>query len=197
MNKIVAILTRGYSEEMIISTRSADNIYKAIKDKFECYIVCFERAEWYVKLENNKFLINKNDFSFDLHGNVKKFDFVYNTIHGTPGEDGKAQGYFDMLQIPYSSSNQFASALTFNKWASNEFLKQQGITCADSVHLRRGWEYSEDLIVDMLGFPCFVKPNEHGSSFGVTKVKTIEELKPAIENAFKGGDSVLIESFSL
>ena len=195
MKKVVAVLTGGFSEEIIISTKSADNIYDAIKDHFETYIVFFEKSDWYVKLNEENISIDKNDFSFLLKGEKKKIDFVYNTIHGTPGEDGKAQGYFDMLDIPYSSSDHFTSALTFNKWACNEFLKQQGIVCADSICLRKGWAYDVNLIAEMLSFPCFVKPNEHGSSFGITKVNRIEELSPAIEKAFEGEGSVLIESF--
>lgn len=139
--------------------------------------------------------IDKNDFSFREGDRVRHFDFAYITIHGTPGEDGRLQGYFDMIGLPYSSCGTLASAVTFNKYVCNHYLSGFGVKIADSVRLFRKNAVEGDEIVARLGLPLFVKPNDGGSSFGVTKVKEAAALLPAIEKAFAEGREVIIESF--
>ena len=141
-------------------------------------------------------ILNKNDFSFTYKGVKNTFDFAYITIHGTPGENGLLQGYFDMLGIPYSCCGVLAAAMTFNKYTCNHYLKGFGVRVAESVLLRKsdiGYQASE--IVEKVGLPCFIKTNVGGSSFGVTKVKTAEEVQPAIDKAFAEGDEVICETF--
>ncbi|MGL5262047.1 MAG: D-alanine--D-alanine ligase, partial [Bacteroides sp.] len=132
---------------------------------------------------------------FDKQGENKKFDFAYITIHGTPGEDGKLQGYFDLLGIPYSSCGVLASAITFDKFVCNQYLKGFGMRVAESILLREGQTISAEDVVNKVGLPCFIKPNLGGSSFGVTKVKTIAEVQPAIDKAFAESKEVMIEAF--
>ena len=149
--------------------------------------------------------IDKNDFSFQFEGQKIKFDYAYITIHGHPGEDGRLQGYFDLLGIPYSSSGVLTGALTFNKYINNQFLKTQGICVADAIRLQKTCgkigeigeteEIGEAAIIRRLGLPVFVKPNDGGSSFGVAKVKAASQLLPAIEKAFAEGNEVIIERF--
>jgi D-alanine-D-alanine ligase len=130
-----------------------------------------------------------------LQGEKVKFDFAYITIHGTPGEDGRLQGYFDMLGIPYSCCGVFAAALTYDKFACNQYLKSYGVRIAESMMLRQGQTVSDDDVVEKIGLPCFVKPSLGGSSFGVTKVKSREQIQPAIAKAFEEAQEVVIEAF--
>ena len=196
MKKNIAIVAGGNQSEVIVSRRSAAGIYSFIdKEKFNSYIVTIIGKEWMVEYEGEKITIDKNDFSF-THNNLKiVFDFAYITIHGMPGEDGKLQGYFDLLEIPYSSCGVLAAALTFNKFFCNSYLKSFGIKVAESILLRKGESVSAGEVVEKLGLPCFIKPNAGGSSFGVTKVKSAEQILPAIEQAFTEGDEVIMESF--
>lgn len=192
----VAIICGGYSSESEISKKSALTLYNHLdKNAFDPYIVEMDRLNWQVKHDNQFFPIDKNDFSFEKNGQKEKFDFVYITIHGTPGEDGKLQGYFDMLKVPYVNSGVMASSLTFNKWACNQFLKSFGIPIAESYHLKLTEKYTVDGIVEKVGLPCFVKPNDGGSSYGITKVKKQEEIERAIQLAFQEGEEVIIEAF--
>ena len=135
--------------------------------------------------DGTKAPVDRNDFSFRLGGEKVVFDFVYITIHGTPGEDGRLQGYLDMLHIPYSCCGVLAAALTYDKFACNQYLKAFGVRIADSLLLRQGQSVSDEDVIGKIGLPCFIKPSLGGSSFGVTKVKTREEIQPAIEKAFK------------
>jgi len=139
--------------------------------------------------------IDKNDFSFRYGNETIRFDFAYITIHGTPGEDGLLQGYFDMLGIPYSTCGVFTSALTFHKYTCKQFLKNHGIAVSDSILLRKGQPADPEKIVNELGLPVFVKPNDGGSSFGITKVKEAAQIQPAVEKAFQEGSEVMIERF--
>jgi D-alanine-D-alanine ligase len=139
--------------------------------------------------------VDKNDFSIQVEGKKIKFDYAYNTIHGCPGENGRLQGYFDLLQIPYSSSGVLVAALTFNKYVNNQFLKTQQVRVADSILLRRNREWDIEDIISRLGLPVFVKPNDSGSSFGITKVKEASRMQAAIEKAFAEGQEVMIEQF--
>jgi D-alanine-D-alanine ligase len=192
----VAIVWGGYSSENEVSAKSARGIESFLgNDRYNIYPVCIERTKWSVKYDGKDYDINKNDFSFEVDGNRTAFDFAYITIHGTPGEDGTLQGYFDMLGIPYSNCGVLASALTFSKYTCNNYLKSFGIKVAESIILRQGQEYDDNEIVEKLGLPMFVKPNNGGSSFATTKVKAVEQLPGAIKEAFDEGTEVIIESF--
>ena len=197
MKRNIAIVAGGYSSEIVVSLKSAEGIYSFIdKDKYNLYIAIVKQDEWAVKLPGGEYTpIDKNDFSFREGGETKHFDFAYITIHGTPGEDGRLQGYFDMIGMPYSSCGQLVSALTFNKFVCNNYLRSFGVSISDSIRLFRGQTVTEEEAVSRLGLPIFVKPNDGGSSFGVTKVKEASQLQPAIEKAFAEGDEVLLESF--
>ena len=205
MKKNIAIIYGGYSSEQEVSERSAAGIYSFIdRDKYNVFKVKIDREAWLVECdeamivvaERSRSVVDKNDFSFLFDGKKTKFDFAYNTIHGTPGEDGTLQGYFDMLKIPYSNCDVFASALTFNKFACNHFLKNFGISVAKSVVLRKNDTlYNTEKIVATLGLPVFVKPNVGGSSFGTTKVKEISQLESAINEALSEASEVIIEQF--
>jgi D-alanine-D-alanine ligase len=139
--------------------------------------------------------IDKGDFSFVKNGEKIQFDFAYITIHGTPGEDGKLQGYFDMVKIPYSTCGVYSSALTFNKYFCSNYLRNFGVPMAKSIRLFKGDAIDTDKLVEELGLPVFVKPNAGGSSFGVTKVKEKEQLLAALEMATKESTDILIEEF--
>ncbi len=145
--------------------------------------------------QNELLPIDKNDFTFDLEGNKVKFDAVFNAIHGTPGEDGKIQGYFDVLGIPYNNCGVLASALTFNKAACNRYLSPSGVLVAESFLARIGEPIDAESIVDRVGLPCFVKPVEEGSSIGVSKVKDKSQLVKAIHKAQSVGVDALVERF--
>lgn len=197
MKKNIAVIGGGNSSEYFISLQSAETIAKAIdKEKYNVYTVQLKGTDW--ELTSDRFCgipINKNDFSFMDNGQKIKFDCAYIAIHGTPGEDGKLQSYFDMIALPYTSCNVLCSALTFNKYFCNTYLKQRGVRAAHSILIRKGEEINTHKIIETTGLPCFVKPNEGGSSFGISKVKKEEELIPAIEKAFKESSQVIIEQF--
>ena len=197
MKKNIVIVAGGDSSEVIVSLKSAEGIYSFLdKEKYNVYIALVKKGEWAVKLPNGEYTpIDKNDFSFHEDGQVRHFDFAYITIHGTPGEDGRLQGYFDMIEMPYSSCGMFVSALTFNKYACNHYLKDFGVKIAESIHLFKGQTVAEEEVLNRLGLPVFVKPNDGGSSVGVTKVKELSALQPAIAKAFEEGKEVVIESF--
>ena len=197
MKKNIAIVAGGDSSEMAVSLKSADGLYSFIdKDRYNLYIAIVKKGDWEVKLSGGESApIDKNDFSFRENGTVKHFDFAYITIHGTPGEDGRLQGYFDMIGMPYSSCPQLVSALTFNKFVCNHYLKSFGIRVADSIRLFEGETVKDEEAIERLGLPIFVKPNDGGSSFGVTKVKDASELQGAIAKAFAEGREVVMERF--
>lgn len=197
MKKNIAIIAGGDSSEIVVSLKSAAGIYSFIdKDKYNLYIAIVKRDEWSVELSNGEHTpIDKNDFSFRENGEIKHFDFAYITIHGTPGEDGRLQAYFDLIGMPYSSCGMLVSAITFNKFVCNNYLRNFGVKVADSIRLFKGQTITDEEAVSRLGLPIFVKPNDGGSSFGVTKVKEIVQLQPAIEKAFNEGEEVMLESF--
>ncbi|MDR1746028.1 MAG: D-alanine--D-alanine ligase [Tannerella sp.] len=197
MKKNVAIIAGGYSSEYEVSIRSAQNLYTFVdKALYNVYILIIEKDKWYVRFPDSQTApVDKNDFSFQDKNNRVKIDYAYITIHGTPGENGFLQGYLEMLHIPYSSCNTLTSALTFNKYTCNQFLKAKGILVADSIRLRHGEPVNENEIIARLGLPVFVKPNESGSSFGATRVKETSEIRTAVEKAFLEGNEVLIERF--
>ena len=166
------------------------------KEKYTVYIVEMKGLCWEAVLpDGNKTAVDRNDFSFLLNGEKITFDFAYIIIHGTPGENGLLQGYFDLLHIPYSTCDVLASALTFNKFALNHYLQGFGIRISDSLLVRKGSDISDQDVIEKIGLPCFIKPNEGGSSFGVTKVKTAEQIRSAIEKAMHESDEVMVEAF--
>ncbi len=197
MKRNIAIVWGGYSSEIIVSAKSMAGIYSFLnKEKYNVYKVKVVKESWTVEIDEKTYPIDKNDFSFNRSINEKiQFDFAYITIHGTPGEDGKLQGYFDMIDIPYSTCGVIASSLTMNKFVCNNFLKNFSIRVADSLSLNKDTKYNINEIAERLQFPMFVKPNTGGSSFATTKVKHIDQLQKAIEIAFGETDEVIIESF--
>lgn len=198
MKKNIALLAGGYSGEYVISIGTAKTIEQNLDaDRYNTYKIIVTRDDWWHETADGaKISVDKNDFSLTIDGAKIHFDAVFIAIHGTPGEDGRIQGYLDMLQIPYTSCNAIVSALTFNKSYCNKVVKAFNIVnIANSVHLIKGEPYSMGAILDELRLPVFVKPNESGSSLGVSKVKKIEELLPAIEKAFSEDDQVLVEEF--
>jgi len=195
--KNIAIVAGGDSSEYVVSVKSGANVLKAINQKlFNPWLVRIKGEEWIVLDGENKLTdIDKSDFSFTVNGNKCKFDYAYIIIHGTPGEDGLLQGYFEMLNIPYSSCSVQSSALTFNKFFCNNYLRSFEIPMAQSVRLLAGEKYSASQIVESLGLPLFVKPSAGGSSFGVTKVKKGEDLVDAVNKALDENPEAIIEQF--
>ena len=187
----------GYSSEYLISLKSGNVVYQFLdKTKFEAYRIHIFKEKWvYVDDTDTEFPVDKNDFSVTIKGSKINFDVVFNAIHGTPGEDGLMQAYFELLGIPQSSCDYYQAALTFNKRDLLSVLKPYGIKTATSYYLNLGDEINTDLILKTVGLPCFVKPNKSGSSFGISKVKTKEEFIPAIETAYKEDNEIIIESF--
>ena len=195
--KHIAIVAGGDSSEVVVSLKSAQGIKSFIdQNVYKTTIVTIIGDEWNaVVSETEKYPIDKNDFSFVQNGQKQTFDFAYITIHGTPGENGILQGYFDLIGMKYSCCGVLAASLTFNKFVCNRYLQAFGANIAKSVLLRQGDVYQVDEILATVGLPCFVKSNVGGSSFGVTKVKEASQLNEAIAIAFKEGAEVIIESF--
>ena len=198
-HRTIAIVCGGDSSEHDVSLRSAQGLYSFFdKERYNIYIVDIKGTDWHVNLPDGQTApIDKNDFSFRLNGKTVWFDYAYITIHGTPGENGIMQGYFELIHMPYSTSNVLVEALTFDKYALNNYLRGFGVNVAKSILLRRGDEnkYLEQEVEDALGMPCFVKPAADGSSFGVSKVKKADQLAPALRKAFMESEEVMIESY--
>jgi len=197
MKKNIAVVYGGDSSEFVVSVKSSINVYQSIDpDVYNVWKVQMVGLEWDV-FDDNQFIapVDKNDFSFFRNGEKITFDFAYITIHGTPGEDGKLQGYFDMVKIPYSTCGVYSSALTFNKYFCSNYLRNFGVLMAKSVRLFKGDQVNVDQLIENLGLPLFVKPNAGGSSFGVTKVKEKGQLLEALEMAMKESVDILIEQF--
>lgn len=196
--KNLAVLAGGYSGESVISMRSVETVIANIDtERYHVYKVIISPDRWYVSLpEGEEAEIDKNDFSFLHQGKKIKFDGAFIVIHGTPGEDGKIQGYFDMLQIPYTTSSSIVSAVTFNKSFCNSAVRQLNIVqVARSVRLFKNRSYSIGAVLEHVDLPLFVKPNESGSSLGVSKVTEVSQLQAAIDKAFAEDNEVLIEEF--
>ena len=197
MKRTVAIIAGGDSSEHEVSMNSAKGIYSFIdKEKYNLYIVELSKKAWEAVLaDGTRSKIDKNDFSF-MDGDKKvKPDFAYITIHGTPGENGILQGYFDLLDIPYSTCDVLVSAMTFSKFTLNQYLKGFGIRVAESMLVNKRFGIEDKDVIEKIGIPCFIKPNASGSSFGVTKVKTADQIQPALKAAFAESDDVMIEAF--
>lgn len=197
MKKNIAILAGGDSSESVISLQSAEQVRKLLnKEKYNTYTIYVKGTEWVVT--SDQFcdtIVNKDDFSFRFNNDKIKFDFALIMIHGTPGEDGKLQSYFDLLNIPYSTSSALISAVTFNKYICKAVLDYEGIKSAKAYLIRNGDKINSNEIIEKTGLPCFVKPNAGGSSFGISKVKKIEDLENAINEALKEDNEVIIEEF--
>lgn len=198
MKKNIALVAGGYSGEYVISVQSAETIQKNLdSSKYEVYKIIVTREGWrHTAADGAVYEIDKNDFSLTIGGKKIKFDAVFIGIHGTPGEDGRLQGYFEMLDIPYTSCGMVTSALTFNKSYCNKVVAALDVVnVSKSVHIFRDQPHDPAAILQELRLPVFVKPAEGGSSIGMSKVKTAEELPAAIEKAFKEDSQVLIEEF--
>ena len=194
--KNIAIIAGGNSSEYGVSMKSGKNIYDEVDEtRYNKYLVVLKERDWHVEIGEEKYPVDKNDFSFTRNGEKILFDFAYITIHGVPGENGLLQGYLDMMGVPYGCCNVLASALTFDKHTCNTYLKSYGVNVANSVMLIRGMAYDVNEIIGEVGLPCFVKPNAEGSSFGVTKVKEAAQLEGALNKAFALCREVLIETF--
>jgi len=197
MKKNIAIIMGGYSSEFKISLKSGNVVYNTLnKSNYNAYRIHIFKEKWvYVNANNEEFPINKNDFSFTENGTKTTFDCIFNAIHGSPGEDGLMQAYFELLNLPHTSCGMYQACLTFNKRDCLSTLKPYGILTAESYYLNLGDDYNKQDIVNKVGLPCFVKANKAGSSFGISKVHHIEDLDQAIETAFKEDDEIIIESY--
>ena len=197
MKKNVAIIMGGFSSEHDISIKSASIVYKYLNvEKFNLYKIHITKKSWYYSdNQNNKYHINKNNFSLTIQEKKINFDVVFNAIHGSPGENGILQAYFELLNIPHTSCDSYQSALTFNKRDLLSTLQAYNIKCATSYLLNLGDIIKTKDIVSKVGLPCFVKANKAGSSFGISKVYEENLLEIAIKKAFKEDDEIIIESF--
>ena len=193
LKRNIAIVCGGDSSEHDVSLRSAQGLYSFFdKERYNVYIVDVKGVDWKVELPGGiTTRIDRNDFSFVEDGKAKLFDYAYITIHGTPGENGLLQGYFDLIRLPYSTSGVLVEAMTFDKFVLNQYLRSYGVCVADSLLIRKGYEQlvSDDEIEERIGMPCFVKPAADGSSFGVSKVKRVFRLRRKIQWSGTGNHS--------
>lgn len=197
MKKNIAIIMGGFSSEYKISLKSGNVVFETLNpEKYNAYRIHIFKDKWvYVDTDHNEYPIDKNDFSVTVKNRKITFDCVFNAIHGSPGEDGFMQGYFELINMPHTSSDMYQAAVTFNKRDCLSVLKPYGIKTAESFYLNLGDPINEDAIIEKVGLPCFVKANKAGSSFGITKVYKKETLQSAIQNSFKEDDEIIIESF--
>jgi D-alanine-D-alanine ligase len=194
--KTIAIVAGGDSSEYQISVKSGNSVAGIISSLYRVYLVIIRDTNWYWEDSKGRYhSVDKNNFTLNIDNLTIRFDAVFIAIHGKPGENGMLRGYFDMLQIPCTGCNAFCSALTFNKHACKLFLKEYNIAMAESILVRKNEQIDNDVIINRLGLPCFVKPNDSGSSFGVSKVSQAGELAGAVSEAFRESDEILIESF--
>jgi D-alanine-D-alanine ligase len=191
----VAIICGGLSSEFDISMKSATTILSNFPKNYTCHRVVLNEQGWWLSSEEGMERVDLNDFSVLYQGKRLTFDLAITYIHGYPGEDGKVQAYLDMMNIPYLNSNPLASELSFDKWFCNQFLKNFGIPVAESVLYLNKYEHTTKEVIAQLGLPCFVKPTDSGSSYGVTMVKREEDFDAALDYAFSEGDSVVVESY--
>ena len=198
MSKLrIALLAGGNSSEREIALQSAAQIEQALdKTKYDVKVIDIYHRDWFYTAEDgSRYPLDKNDFSLTVEGVRHEFDYALIIIHGTPGEDGRLQGYLDIMGIPYSSCSMVSSAITFDKESTKLAVAARGIRVAKEIFLHRGDRVDEEAIVEQLGLPLFVKPNASGSSFGVTRVTDKEQIAAAVAEAFKESDDVLIEEF--
>ncbi len=197
MKKNIAIIMGGYSSEVAISLKSGNVVYKHLdREKYNPYRIHILKDEWfYINDENEKYAVNKHDFSIIYKEEKIQFDCVFNAIHGIPGENGAILAYFDLIGMKHTSAPFYQMALTFNKRDTLSVLKKYHIPIATSIYINKGDTINTKNIIETVGLPCFVKPNNAGSSFGISKVHTEKEILPALETAYKEDSEVLIESF--
>lgn len=197
MKKRVALLYGGDSSEFEVSVKSGKNVASAIdRQRYDLYQIVVRDTSWAVQIEGGSQVeVDKSDFSAIIDNQKIKFDLAFIMIHGTPGENGLLQAYFEMLHIPHNTCSSFVSALTFDKYACKAYLRDLGIKLPKESLVRKGDSYSPDEIVERLGLPLFVKPNIGGSSFGATKVNDVNDIPDAIERAFVEGDTVIVEEY--
>ncbi|OWW23420.1 D-alanine--D-alanine ligase A [Zobellia sp. OII3] len=197
MKKNIAIIMGGYSSEYKISLNSGNVVHRYLnKERFNTYRIHIFKEKWvYVDANEKEHPVNKADFTVDTDQGHVAFDCVFNAIHGTPGEDGLMQAYFELLGIPQTSCDYYQSALTFNKRDLLSVLKPYGIKSAPSYYLNLGDPIDEEAIIAKVGLPCFVKANKAGSSFGISKVHEKENLRSAIDKAYQEDDEIIIEGF--
>ncbi len=192
----VAVVAGGYSDEYVVSLKSCELVYESLNpEKYRRTRVRILKEGWFAEIDNQKYPIQKEDFSYWRDGQKHTFDCVVNIIHGTPGEDGYMQAYWELIGMPYTGCNFYQAALTFNKKDCIAVLEKYAIPHAESFYIHRDLPYDLNEIIEKIKLPCFVKPNQSGSSLGISKVKSFEELQPALEKAFKEDQEVLIESF--
>ncbi len=192
----IAVVCGGYSGEAEVSMRSAAMVMEHIDlTLYSPMKIVIQKNRWFAEWKGAEWEVNRNDFSVMLDGEIHQFDGAFIIVHGTPGENGLLQGYFEMLGIPYTTGDVLNMSITFNKKATTTFLKSLGFSVAESVVLYKNEEWNVDSILQRVGLPCFVKPNNGGSSIGTSKVKELGQLMPAIEKAFKEDGQVIIESF--
>ncbi|MBU2899436.1 D-alanine--D-alanine ligase [Maribacter dokdonensis] len=197
MKKNIAIIMGGYSSEYKISLKSGNVVYNYLdKEKFNLYRIHIFKDKWVHVDDNEKeTAIDRNNFSIPLNGTSVRFDCIFNAIHGSPGEDGLMQAYFELLGLKHTSCDFYQAALTFNKRDLLSVLKPYGIKAAPSYYLNLGDDINENEIIEKVKLPCFVKANKSGSSYGITKVYEAKDLKSAIETAYKEDDEIIIEGF--
>ncbi len=195
MKKTIAIAMGGYTSECDVSIQSGENVYEHLKNDYNVYQVRILKDDWYIWHDAQKYPIDKSDFSAIIDGQKITFDVVFNTIHGTPGEDGLIQGYLQNLNIKQTAAEYYNAALTYNKRDCISVLKAYGVPTAENYFYNKGDTIDIEAIIKKVDLPCFVKANRAGSSFGITKVKTKEEIPEAIKHALKEDDEVIIESF--
>ena len=197
MKKNIAIIMGGYSSEIDISIKSGNVVYSHLSaEKFNAFRVLILKEKWVVlDAQENEFLIDKNDFSFTQNNIKTTFDCVFNAIHGAPGENGQLLAYFNLINLKYTSAPFYQMALTFNKRDTLSVVRAYGIKTATSIYLNKGNKINLDHIITTVGLPCFIKPNNAGSSYGISKVHTKNEILPALEKAYQEDSEILIESF--
>lgn len=195
--KKIAIVCGGYSGEYEISVKSAKVVKAHLNPKeYDSYVIVIQKDNWYHLSDDGiQTSVDKNDFSVTLNGRKILFDGIFNAIHGVPGEDGQLLGYFEMLGLPYTSSNFTTSALTFHKEFCKTIAAAAGANISPAVVINKGEKYNKTKIIKTLGLPLFIKPTRNGSSVGVTKVHDEEEFDIAIEKAFSAGDQIMCEKF--
>ena len=196
MKKNVVVIAGGNSSEYEVSIKSGNHIFSEVDgEKYNKYLMILRGRDWMVEIGDQKFPVDKNDFSFEYQGKKVVFDFAYITIHGNPGENGMLQGYLDMMGVPYSTCNTLVEAITFDKYTCTNYLNAFGINTTHPIMLVRGKAFDKEAVLTAVGLPCFIKPNAEGSSFGVSKVKTAADFDAAVEGAFKMCREILVESF--
>lgn len=197
MKKNIAIAMGGYSTEFDISLKSGETVYQHLdRSKFNPYRIHITKDSWWLVTDDGvKHSIDKSNFTATINKEVIHFDLVFNTIHGTPGEDGILQAYLQVMGIPQTACDFYQAALTFNKRDCISVLHAYGIKTAKNYFINQGDVINAEEIVEKVGLPCFVKANRAGSSFGISKVKKIEDLELAIQHSFKEDEQVIIESF--